>query len=122
VYGSANTPTPSLARPAFTATDHWLMLSPQRKSVSHVVKAFNTIYWEHLRDQGDTSKPLDDRRAIFIAGDSAEAKAVVRELIEGIGFAAVDTGTLAESSVQEPGAAIYGADLTAGVARKVLRE
>lgn len=89
---------------------------------SHVVKAFNTIYWEHLRDQGDIHKPLDEQRAIFIAGDSAEAKAVVRELIEGIGFAAVDTGTLAESSVQEPGAAIYGADLTAGVARKVLGE
>jgi 8-hydroxy-5-deazaflavin:NADPH oxidoreductase len=87
---------------------------------SHVVKAFNTIYWEHLRDQGDVAKPLDERRAIFIAGDSAEAKAVVRELIEEIGFAAVDTGVLAESSVQEPGAVVYNRDLTAREARAVL--
>jgi 8-hydroxy-5-deazaflavin:NADPH oxidoreductase len=87
---------------------------------SHVVKAFNTIYWEHLRDQGDVVRPLDERRAIFIAGDSAEAKAVVRELIEEIGFAAVDTGVLAESSVQEPGAVVYNRDLTAREARAVL--
>jgi 8-hydroxy-5-deazaflavin:NADPH oxidoreductase len=87
---------------------------------SHVVKAFNTIYWEHLRDQGDVARPLDERRAIFIAGDSAEAKAVVRELIEEIGFAAVDTGVLAESSVQEPGAVVYNRDLTAREARAVL--
>ncbi len=87
---------------------------------SHVVKAFNTIYWEHLRDQGDTSKPLDERRVIFISGDSAEAKAIVRGLIEEIGFAAVDTGMLAESSIQEPGAAVYGAELTVREAREQL--
>lgn len=87
---------------------------------SHVVKAFNTIYWEHLRDQGDADKPLDERRAIFIAGNSAEAKAVARGLIEEIGFAAVDTGVLAESSVQEPGATVYNRDLTAREARAVL--
>lgn len=87
---------------------------------SHVVKAFNTIYWEHLRDQGDVAKPLDERRAIFIAGDSAEAKAVVRGLIAEIGFTAVDTGVLAESSVQEPGAVVYNRDLTAREARAVL--
>lgn len=87
---------------------------------SHVVKAFNTIYCEHLRDQGDTNKPLDERRAIFISGDSAEAKAIVRGLIEEIGFAAVDTGMLAESSIQEPGAAVYGAELTVREAREQL--
>lgn len=87
---------------------------------SRVVKAFNTIYWEHLRDQGDTSKPLDERRAIFISGDGAEAKATVRALIEEIGFAAVDTGMLAESNIQEPGAAVYGAELTVREAREQL--
>lgn len=87
---------------------------------SHVVKAFNTIFWQHLRDQGDTSKPLDERRAIFIAGDDAEAKRVVTELIEELGFAAVDTGTLAGSAVQEPGSAVYTKDLTAAEAREML--
>lgn len=68
---------------------------------SKVVKAFNTIYWEHLRDHGDTRRPLSERRTILIAGDDAEAKALVTRLIEEIGFAAVDTGTLANSSRQE---------------------
>ena len=68
---------------------------------SKVVKAFNTIYWEHLRDHGDTRRPLSERRTILIAGDDPEAKALVTRLIEEIGFTAVDTGTLANSSRQE---------------------
>jgi len=68
---------------------------------SRVVKAFNTIYWEHLRDHGDTRRPLSERRTILIAGDDPEAKALVTRLIEEIGFTAVDTGTLANSSRQE---------------------
>jgi predicted dinucleotide-binding enzyme len=79
---------------------------------ARVIKAFNTIYYVHLQTQGDTSKPLAERRAIFMAGNDAEAKTVVRSLIEAIGFGAVDTGTLANSSVQQPGADIYNQDLT----------
>ncbi len=85
-----------------------------------VVKAFNTVFWQHLRDQGDVSKTLDERRAILIAGDDAAAKTLVTELIEGLGFAAVATGTLAESSVQEPGADVYAKDLTAREAREMI--
>ena len=70
-------------------------------SGSRVVKSFNTIYWEHLRDHGDTRRPLSERRTILLAGDDTEAKALVARLIEEIGFAAVDTGTLANSSRQE---------------------
>ena len=87
---------------------------------SAVVKAFNTIFWQDLRDQGDASKPLAERRAIFIAGDDENAKTLVSELIEGIGFAAVATGSLAESAVQEPGSAVYTKDLTAADARDML--
>ncbi|WP_407570068.1 NADPH-dependent F420 reductase [Deinococcus altitudinis] len=87
---------------------------------SRVVKAFNTIASAHLEAQGDTTKPLDDRRAIFIAGDDQEAKDVVTGLIEQIGFAAVDTGSLEDSKVQQPGTAIYGPDLTATQARAEL--
>lgn len=89
-------------------------------SSSRVVKAFNTIFWQHLRDQGDPSLPTTQRRAIFIAGDDAEAKGVVTGLIEELGFAAVDTGTLAESAVQEPGSAVYTKDVTADEAREML--
>ena len=88
---------------------------------SRVVKAFNAIYYKDLASQGDERKPLDERRAIPIAGDDEAAKTLVTELIEGIGFAVVDTGTLAESRVQEPGAAIYTKDLTASEMREMLR-
>ena len=84
---------------------------------TRVVKAFNTIYWEHLRDQGDTSKPIDARRVIFLAGDDAGAKATVADLIKAIGFGSLDTGPLRESSVQEPGSEVYNKTMTVGKAR-----
>ena len=87
---------------------------------STVVKAFNTIFARDLRDQGDVSKPLDERRAIFIAGDDDNAKTLVAELIEGIGFTAVDTGALENSAVQEPGSDVYTKDLTATEAREMI--
>ncbi len=90
-------------------------------SGSRVVKAFNTIYYEQLRDQGDLSKPLAERRAIFVAGDDAEAKRVVSGLIEELGFAPVDTGSLGEGGRrQEPGTAVYNQTLTAGEAKALL--
>lgn len=70
-------------------------------SGSRVVKAFNTIYWEHLRNDGDHTPVLFDRRSLPIAGDDAEAKAVVKRLIEDIGFAVLDIGRLAFSDRQE---------------------
>ncbi|MBD1996487.1 NAD(P)-binding domain-containing protein [Leptolyngbya sp. FACHB-541] len=85
-----------------------------------VIKAFNTIYWVHLREQGDLTKPLEERRAIFIAGDDAEAKQTVSKLIEAIGFAPVDTGSLHNSRIQEPGADIYNKTLTAREANSLI--
>lgn len=76
-------------------------LVAQHLNGSRVVKAFNTIYWEHLRDHGDRRRPLSERRTILLAGDDPEAKALVTRLIEEIGFAAVDMGKLAGSSRQE---------------------
>ncbi len=69
-------------------------------SGARVVKAFNTIFWKHLHEQGDASLPLSERRTIFIAGDDADAQRVVSDLIEALGFAALDTGALAESTVR----------------------
>ena len=78
---------------------------------ARVLKAFNTIYFEHLRERGRTDAPAADRYVIPIAGDDAEAKAVLTGLIDEIGFTAVDTGTLAESWRQEPGSPVYGAEV-----------
>lgn len=88
---------------------------------ARLVKGFNTIWFEHLRTQGDTSKPIEERRAIFIAGDDVEAKERVARLIEEIGFAAVDTGSLSEGGRrQQPGTSVYNKELTARDAERVL--
>lgn len=87
---------------------------------AHVVKAFNTIYFQNLRDDGRPDVPDDDRVAIPLAGDDAEAKSVVAELIHEIGFAPVDTGSLAEGRRQEPGTPVYGQVVGPAEARKLL--
>lgn len=89
---------------------------------ARVVKAFNTIWSEHLKRQGDTTKPLDERRVIFIAGDDADAKHVVADLITEIGFGPLDVGSLHDSIKQEPDTPIYNRDLTVAQARTILAQ
>jgi len=85
---------------------------------ARVVKAFNSIYWENLRDGQQFEADPDDRFAIFIAGDDDEAKNVVSGLIEDIGFTPVDAGPLTEGGRHiEPGSPIYTGSLTASEAR-----
>lgn len=82
---------------------------------ARIIKAFNTIWSEHLRTQGNSALPIRDRRAIFVAGDDAEAKRIVSDLIEQIGFAAVDMGSLREGGrLQQPGGNLFNKDLKAG--------
>jgi predicted dinucleotide-binding enzyme len=88
---------------------------------SRLVKGFNTIWFEHLKSQGNVKLPPEARRAIFIAGDDSEAKAIVAKLIWDIGFAAVDTGFLADGGRrQQPGTTIYNKELTASEAAMAL--
>jgi predicted dinucleotide-binding enzyme len=80
---------------------------------ARLVKAFNTIWFRHLAERGRTDVPLSQRHAIFLAGDDADAKRVVSHLIEEIGFAPVDTGSLHEGCRrQEPDTPIYNQVLT----------
>lgn len=88
---------------------------------ARVVKGFNTIWFEHLAKQGDASLPVEERRAIFIAGDDEDAKQTVARLVEEVGFAAVDTGALAQGGRrQQVGAAVYNRELNAREAARVL--
>ena len=88
---------------------------------ARIVKGFNTIWSEHLKTVGNKTLPLDERRAIFIAGDDSGAKEIVAKLIESIGFAAVDTGFLAEGGrSQQPGSPIYNKELSGKEAAKAL--
>jgi predicted dinucleotide-binding enzyme len=62
---------------------------------SRVVKAFNNIRASDLASQG-REPGAPDRRALPLAGDDAEAKRTVAELIDQFGFDPVDAGSLAE--------------------------
>ena len=72
-----------------------------------VVKAFNGIYSvniiEKARPQG-----APDRMALPVAGDDPAAKKVVMDLIEELGFDAVDAGSIDESWRQQPGTPVSG--------------
>ncbi|HEX2771298.1 MAG TPA: NAD(P)-binding domain-containing protein [Micromonosporaceae bacterium] len=87
---------------------------------ARLVKAFNTIYFQNLRDDGRPDAPDEDRVAIPVAGDDAKAKGVVAELIREIGFAPVDAGSLAEGRRQEPGTPVYGQVVGPAEARDLL--
>ena len=84
-----------------------------------VVKAFNGIYAEHLLTRG-VPAGTDGRIALPVAGDDADAKAVVMELVDSLGFDSVDDGGLDDSWRQQPGTPVYGADLDADGVRKAL--
>lgn len=74
---------------------------------SRIVKAFNNIYYVHLAEQG-VPAGSGTRRALPIAGDDADAKAVVAGLIDSFGFDVVDAGALAEGSRFERDEPAYG--------------
>ncbi len=86
-----------------------------------VVKAFNGIYSVNIiakaRDAGDP-----DRMALPVAGDDLAAKKVVMDLIEELGFGAVDAGTIDESWRQQPGTPVYGLVGDAAAVRAALGE
>ncbi len=88
---------------------------------ARIVKAFNTMYAQTLATAGKPNAPMNERLVLFVASDDPEAKAVVSRLIEDIGFAPVDTGSLREGGLrQQPGSPIYTREMTAEEAREAL--
>jgi predicted dinucleotide-binding enzyme len=86
---------------------------------ARLVKAFNTLNFKYMRDAADLTG--DDRLSLFVAGDDGEAKRVVGRLMNDMGFAAVDTGSLREGGrSQEPGGPIFNKRLTEAKARAKL--
>jgi 8-hydroxy-5-deazaflavin:NADPH oxidoreductase len=74
---------------------------------AQVVKVFNNIFFKHLQS---LARPAgaEDRTALPIAGDDADAKARVTAYLDSIGYDAVDAGPLTQSWRQEPGTPAYG--------------
>jgi predicted dinucleotide-binding enzyme len=89
-------------------------------SGARLVKAFNTIYFQSLQDDGRPDAAEEDRMAIPLAGDDAAAKQAVADLIREIGFAPVDAGKLADGRRQEPGTPVYGQEVGPAEARQLL--
>jgi len=84
-----------------------------------VVKAFNNIYAKHLLEKGQPAG-TPKRIALPVAGDDSSAKKVVMDLVNALGFDAVDAGTLAESWRQQPGSPVYGSDFDAAGVKDAL--
>jgi predicted dinucleotide-binding enzyme len=77
-----------------------------------VIKVFNNIGAEHLEKKG-TPAGTPGRISLPVSGDDAAAKQGVMQLVEELGFDAVDNGSLHESWRQQPGTPVYGTDLPA---------
>lgn len=84
-----------------------------------VIKAFNNIFFKSLLEKG-APRGSEGRVAIPVAGDAADAKAKVMQLIEELGFDAVDAGGLDESWRQQPGTPCYTGDFTAPELKRAL--
>ena len=83
-------------------------MTAERLPGARVVKGFNTMLAATLATGG--GKPAGERLVLFISGDDADAKAVVSGLIDDIGFATIDLGSLAEGGRrQQPGGDLYRA-------------
>lgn len=63
-----------------------------------VVKAFNTDFSSTM----DTGHARGEQVSAFVAGNDADAKAIVLELAEDIGFDPVDAGPLENARLLEP--------------------
>jgi predicted dinucleotide-binding enzyme len=86
---------------------------------SKVVKAFNHIYAAEITTHGQPAG-TKNRRALVIAGDDREAKAVVAHLIDQFGFDTVDAGPLKEGWRIQRDTPGYGPRRTADQLRRDL--
>jgi 8-hydroxy-5-deazaflavin:NADPH oxidoreductase len=80
---------------------------------SHVVKAFNNIYFGHLLE---LARPAgsEDRSALAVAGDDEAAKKAVADFLDDIGYDVVDAGPLAEGWRFQRDTAAYGTPYAEG--------
>ncbi|EJZ22367.1 NAD(P)-binding domain-containing protein, partial [Rhizobium sp. Pop5] len=85
-----------------------------------VIKTWNAVLAATLAEKGRLDG-TDGRIAIPVAGDAPEAKAIAIELVEAIGFEALDTGGLAASWRQQPGTPAYCTELATSELKEALR-
>lgn len=101
-YPERDGQVPELDAKSLTESELLLRYIPE----AMLVKAFNNIFFAHLRSLARPAGATD-RTYLPIAGDSAAAKAAVTEFIGSLGYGVVDAGPLADSWRQEPGTPVY---------------
>ncbi len=74
---------------------------------ARVVKAFNTLNWRQMVDPETAGGPI----SIPLAGNDAEAKALIATLVEGMGLHAIDVGPLAYAHILEEMLVMWGQSL-----------
>ncbi len=114
---------PELRDGRIDAIEHGLLDSQWvAQQIGHpVIKAFNSILADSLLEKGVTTG-TPGRIALPVAGDSAQAKAIVLQLVDDIGFDPIDAGDLNNSWRQATGAPAYCKDLDAPALRRALAE
>ncbi len=84
-----------------------------------LVKGFNTLFAQVIAEGADFGQ--GKKANVFLAADDSEAKAVVKQIAESMGFVTVDTGPLKNARYLEPLAGLniylgYGAGLGTAIA------
>lgn len=82
----------------------------RRLARSTVVKTLNHIGYHELDDERQPAGSLE-RRALGVAGDDQSAVDVVTEVIERIGYDAVQLNSLKSGRLLEPGGPVFGISL-----------
>lgn len=88
---------------------------------SRIVKAFNAIPMNDLEKDGRPGGS-PDRRALPLAGDDAEGKAIVVRLYDEFGFDALDVGPLSEGWRFERGTPVYCVPMNTAQLKAALAE
>ena len=89
------------------------------------MKAFNTVFAPLAGGGGSLGN--DQKVPVFVASDSARAKAAAQAIAESIGFDVVDAGALKNARYLEPVAGLniylgYGAGLGTAIAPTWIRK
>jgi hypothetical protein len=80
------------------------------------VKAYNHIWYQHIATRHHANPPL----TAFISGDDAEAKSIVKTLVEDTGFYVWDLGALRTARWTEPHGALFNKPMTQAEAAEIV--
>ena len=97
-------PTPELVSGELVSTE----LLARRFTGSRFVKALHNLNFAVLADRADRSLPNEQRVAVLVAADDAEAKALTLAWLDRLGLGALDVGSLHEGGRRaSPGSPLF---------------